>query len=294
MNLLYLVTCALLVWGRVTAKPPPLDVIAEELQLATGEILVTGPDKESFIYNFPNPAFRVTDGTTVSVFGVKTGGDFQLWLYSLEDNPKPEPFIIAKSEKGWKVQYESASHEYEDLFEMPKDKFVWFIIERTNDYLALYRAGEAKPVLTASNKVLKTKLNFNTLQKFKVSSKEEALWDFLGYQYEKNAVAKTTKYPFLEAVVQKMKKAYKDVVAHLKRCEYADANMSGATNENNARFFFTLFVSRNCQDRKILVQLQDMSVRYKTILLTAGVEPPAAPSEDKCKEFIMDRRSLKL
>ncbi|MPC73666.1 hypothetical protein E2C01_068002 [Portunus trituberculatus] len=294
MNLLCLVACSLLVWDRVTAKPPPLDVIAEELQLATAEILVTGPGKESFIYNFPNPAFRVTEGTTVSVFGVKTAGNFKLWLYSFEDNPNPEPFTIAKSEKGWKVQYGSASHKYEDLFEMPKHKFVWFLIERTNDYLALYRAGEAKPVLTAGNKVLKTNLNFNTLQKFKVSSKEEARWDFLGYQYEKQPVTNATKYPFLESVVQKIKKAYREVISHLKRCEYADANVSGATSENNARFFLTLFISRNCQDKKILVQLRDMSVRYKTILLIAGVEPPAAPSDDKCKAFIMDKKSLRL
>lgn len=292
MYLLCLVACTLLARSRVTAKPPPLDVPAEELQLTTNEILLTRPGSESFIYNFPNQAFRVTEGTTVNVFGVKTAGDFRLWLYSLEDNPKPEAFTIAKSEKGWKVQYGSASHEYEDLFEMPKDKFVWFLIERTNDYLALYRAGEAKAVLTASNKVLNTNLNFNTLQRFKVSSKEEALWDFLGYQYKKQEAGKATKYPFLETVVQKVKKAYKDVVAHLKRCEYADANE--ATSENNARFFFTLFASRNCQDKKILVQLQDMSVRYKAILLAAGIEPPTAPSDDKCKAFIMDRRSLKL
>lgn len=292
MIILCLLTGALLVWGRVAAKPPPPDVVTEDLQLAINEMLLTRAGNESFIYHFPNPALRVMDGTTINVFGIKTTGGFTLQLYPLADNPKPAIFTITKSDKGWKVQYLSAWHKYKNPFKMPKDKFVWFIIERTNDYLALYRVGEAKPVLTASNKVLKTKLNFNTLQRYRISSTKDALWDFLGYRYDRGEVGKPPKYPFLGTVVQKVRKSYGGVDAHLKRCDYAEANLSGS--KNNARFFLTLFIEKNCKDKKILLQLKEMRVRYKTLLLASGVKPPAAPTDEKCKKFIMDKRSLKL
>ena len=294
MKILCLLAGTLLVCGPVVAKMPPVDVVTEELQLTTNELLLTRDGTESFIYQFPNPMLRVMKGTTINVFGIKNPGDFTLRLYSVEDNPSPEAFTISKSGKGWKVEYKSASQEYEDVFDMPKDKFVWFIIEKTNEYLALYRIGEAKPILKASNTDLNTKFNFNTLQKFRVSSNEKANWDFLGYKYDKKEALRSVKYPFSDDALQTIKKSYKDVTNHLRRCEYAQANLKSATKENNEQFFFTFFIAKNCRDKGILLQLRDMWVRYRTILLVTGVNPPEPPTDDKCKTFIMDKRSLKL
>lgn len=294
MNILRLLTAALLTWCRVAAKPPPTDELNVDLQLLPDELLLSRPGTGSYTYDFPNPMLRVKDGTTVSVFGVKTTSDFTLQLYSIEATPKPEPFTITKTDKGWKVQYTSASREYEDAFNMPKDKFVWFIIERTNDYLALYRAGEAKPILTASNKVLKTRLNFNTLQRFRVSSKEDALWDFLGYFFKLKDMGNIPKKPFLDTVVQKVKKGYADATNHLARCAFVIPRWKTAKQENNERFFLANFFVTYCQNEMVLLKLQELRQRYGVMLLTSGEKLPEKPSDDKCKKYICDKRSFKI
>lgn len=292
MRILYFLACSVAVWNSAAAQTPTLDTINAELQMDTDETLVTRAGSDSHVYQFPNPALRVTDGTTMNVFGVMTSGDFVLHLFPIEDAPKPEPFTITKRSKGWDVQYSSVLRHHEDSFVMPKDQFVWFIIERTNSYLALYRVPDAKPVLLVSNYVLKNKLNFNLLQKFRVSSAREAFWDFQGFKYDREEGG-ASKYPFLDPVLDKMKKAYKSVVGHLKRCEFTEANVDTAPDANNERFFLTLFMNRNCRDKKILLQFKDMEVRYRAHLMAAGVTPSPPPTEEECKKYIMDKRSLK-
>lgn len=291
MNILYFLAVSVALWWRAVAPPPPLDTISAELQLDTDETVVTRAGSDSYVYHFPNPKLRVTDGTTMNVFGVMTVGDFTLHLLPLKDTPKPEPLTITKKVKGWDLQYSSVSRHYKDSFVMPKDKFVWFIIERTNSYLALYRVPDPNPVLVVSNHVLKNKINFNDLQKFRVSSTEEAFWDFQGFKYDQKEG--TAKYPFLEATLEKVRKAYGKVAAHLKRCEYADKHIKTAADANNERFFLTFFIDRNCRDKKIVGQLKDMAVRYRAQLLAAGITPPKQPNDEQCKKYIMDSRSLK-
>lgn len=291
LSILYFLAGSAALWCRAVAQPPSLDTVISELQLDTDETLVTRAGSDSYVYEFPNPALRVTDGTTMNVFGVMTAGDFVLHLLPIEDTPNPEPFTITKRSKGWDVHYSSVSRQYEDSFVVPENEFVWFIIERTNSYLALYRVPDSKPVLVVSNHVLKKKINFNTLQRFRVTSTEEAFWDFQGFKYDKTEGG-TSKYPFLDAVLDRMRKAYKSVAAHLKHCEYTEANFHTAPDANNERFFLTLFMNKNCRDKKILLQLKDMGVRYKTHLLAAGITPSPPPNEEQCKKYIMDKRSL--
>lgn len=290
--ILYFLAGSAALCRRAAAQAPTLDTITAELQLDTDETLVTRAGSDSHVYQFPNAALRVTDGTTMNVFGVRTAGDFVLHLLPIEDTPKPEPFTITKRSKGWDVHYSSVSRQHEDSFVMSGNEFVWFIIERTNSYLALYRVPDSKPVLVISNHVLKKKINFNTLQRFRASSTDEAFWDFQGFKYDKTEGG-ASKYLFLGAVLDKMRKAYKNVAAHLKRCEYTEANYETAPDANNERFFLTLFMNKNCRDKRTLLQFKDMGVRYKAHLLAAGITPSPPPNEEQCKKYIMDKRSLK-
>lgn len=293
MNVLYFLAASVTLWCGAPAKDPTLDTINADLQLDTDEMLVTRPGSESYVYQFPNPVLRVTDGTTVNLFGVMTAGDFTLHFLPLEDTPKPEPFTLTKTSKGWDVQYSSFSRHYEDPLVMPKGQFIWFIIERTNSYVALYRVSEAKPLLLVSNYVLKKLLNFNTLQKFRVSSTKEALWDFQGFKYDKKEEGGTPRYPFLDAALERMKKAYIDVVTLLKRCKFAEANIKTASDANNERLFLTVFRDRFCRDKRVVVQIMDMEVRYKAQMLAAGIIPPRPPTDDKCRKDIVNRKSLR-
>lgn len=295
MNVLCFLACSVALWCGAAAKGgPTLDTIKDQLQLDTDETVVTRLGSDSYVYQFPNPVLRVTDGTTMSIFGVMTSGDFTLHILPLEDTPKPEPLSLTKTSKGWDVQYASFSRHYEDPTVMPKDQFVWFLIERTNSYLALYRVPDAKPVLVVSNHLLKKRINFNTLQKFRVSSTEEAFWDFQGFKYDGKEAGGASKYPFLDVVLEKVKKAYVEVSTILRRCEFVEANIKTATDENQEKLFLTIYSARYCNDKRDVVQIRDMAVRYKAQLLLAGITPPPPPSDEKCRKAIVNRHSLYL
>lgn len=294
MKLLYFIGASVALWCMASAKEITLDTVDADLQLDTDELVVTRRGGDSHVYQFPNPALRVTDGTTVSLFGVMTSGDFTLHLLPLEDPLKSKPFTLTKTSKGWDVEYLSVSRHYEDSFDIPKDKYVWFIIERTNNYLALYRVPDTNRVLMVSNNVLKKKVNFNKLQNFRASSTEVAFWDFLGFKYDQTGGGGGSKYPCLDAFLEKLKENYKIAAEPVKRCEFAIKSSETGTHAKHEQMSLTLYADIHCREAKEFLQVKDMVVRYRALLLATGITLPAMPTDEQCKKYIIKYRSMRL
>lgn len=286
MTVVLLLMCV--VAAAVAWRPdlPALTMPAEELVLMNGEILRSLENSQpSHRYPFLDPNLRRLTGPNIRVFGLQTKGDAYVTLHDSSEKVSDLRFTLSQGHS-CTLDYLREKNPTNVAFPcnliLNGDEMTWFTLETTMNYVAVYVHGGVGPVLELSNHDLGDySVNFNGYDMYSVSSEDEALWDFQGYELNRKSLVDHLADPF---VIRGLKTVEEDLLKmkqQVWRCQYARKKKRWAIFGGRKYY---VFIQRYCS-RYVLQPYLDSIVRHEAILLVNGRPLPKASSYDVAQFF---------
>ncbi|KAK4300136.1 hypothetical protein Pmani_027644 [Petrolisthes manimaculis] len=201
--------------------------------LMTGEVVGTLDNyKGSYQYPFLDSYLWHRNGSNIRMFGVKTEDEVRLTLHDDTGNNKPVIFTLAAEGEGEQKQCSASCGE--KTFSRPcesyhdGEKFVWYVLEQTNNHMAVYRVGSRQPEAFINNVDVDESINFNHYRTYNPSSKQFSTWDFQGVNLSTDDLPEEIQVnPFVEVGLKRIIKGHLKHLRFKWHCEWAREREGG-------------------------------------------------------------------